>query len=1433
LGGTGTISIGFAAHITAAAPGGPRHDRKLTSAERRAQANGIWLCGSHAKLIDSDEKHFSVALLHKWKQQAEEKAFMEVATARHGATFPHVQIDLDEEDRALIRGLGLPSEDDLEGVTKRIRAASQADILAFKSQREWPSHSVNLNLNARDSSGTHAIDISGLAAAIHVAREASLVAAPGTGKTTTLVQTADAILATCPSVAVLVPFAEWSSRSDTILQSLTHRNAFQSFREQHFMLLAVNARLVLLLDGWNELDPESKKRAIHEMSALRRDYPLLAILISTRRQARDVPISGPTIEIEALSDGQQLEIARAFRGDDGEALLDQAWRTPGVRELISIPLYLNALLLSAKGATMPRTKEEVLRIFVDEHEKRSDRAATLEHELLGVHRELLIALAIGATNSANTVIQEGRARAVISEAEAKLVEAGQITERPQPGTVLDVLVNQHILVRSGRDDSVSFQHQQFQEWYASFGVERTMLSASVGDSGAVRKLAIDMLNMPAWEESVLFACERLSRADVTGIKAVANAILKTLSIDPLLAAEMIYRSADDVWASVSSEVVSFGVRWHKPGKVDRALNFMITTGRAEFSPYVWSLVANANDQVHLSALRVARRFRPSVLGEDVARQMAQVPDGIRENVLSEIASRSGFDGIELATRLAKTDPSPTVQCEVIESLLFRRADRFALDILNAAPDTVWTLLAKKGYEDEIDDENVAARLRRERHAHIERETNPLRKLARLLDRPNPDSTTAKQVAELIESEQFPVKESDASWKFKEALERYPNEAGKAMLRRIELGRAIPFRAEEFLKAIPPVDDGAIAAMVLDPKNDNDLAKLAPVLVGEKTVGALLDSLLELNQRIKGIQPLDEPTRSEYWRLHGRIAATRANAFLPALIRRSVTKDPHQIALLADLLARHGSPGEVVPLSGDPAVLASITAIVQNWLEALLTSPDATRHDFSEVVRVIERVPHPTFIDGLRRLLDEDFTRWRRARQQLLERPMPSDIRSDARTSYSTQYQRAFAAIGGDQVAKLMESYLPDLDFGVDAACVMKEIWKKERNIPKEDFFRPSPDYSEVATRRAKNQQQAGNTSAFAKAIFGVVEKFGRPACDEAHQLHALSLAKVALSMPHGNKDLTIQALLRLPLSHAVKHALMTSLVLAGEVINADLVLTGLRGLLDDAKTKSWLLDDNVNRIGERIALLPFSDRPRAIFEALELVDARFREPWKLRGLVSALGKSPDPQSEAILAELATRDPRFYRVHEWVSALLGRPTVTTTRLLLDLISSAALPQGQESYDGWRLSNELAGLIHANPVLRQELLQRYADLKPGKGRSILEQAVVELATPDGLMAMIKVYAAEKRPFDGALSRMLERIALGKQPVSESPDAYELYSVDVSNLRKQLFAMLNGPEANVAEACLTAIDELRDEHGRADSEPRHPDLTTGCPWPQITGS
>lgn len=70
----GYVNIGVAAHICAAAPGGKRYDRAMSHEERKSILNGIWLCQSCSKLIDSDEIEFTEELLHEWKYCAEMKA---------------------------------------------------------------------------------------------------------------------------------------------------------------------------------------------------------------------------------------------------------------------------------------------------------------------------------------------------------------------------------------------------------------------------------------------------------------------------------------------------------------------------------------------------------------------------------------------------------------------------------------------------------------------------------------------------------------------------------------------------------------------------------------------------------------------------------------------------------------------------------------------------------------------------------------------------------------------------------------------------------------------------------------------------------------------------------------------------------------------------------------------------------------------------------------------------------------------------------------------------------------------------------------------------------------------------------------------------------------------------------------------------------------
>lgn len=66
-----SFSIGVAAHICAASPGGPRYDPRMSKEDRKSCENGIWLCQTHSRMIDVDPARFPVVLLKAWKEEAE------------------------------------------------------------------------------------------------------------------------------------------------------------------------------------------------------------------------------------------------------------------------------------------------------------------------------------------------------------------------------------------------------------------------------------------------------------------------------------------------------------------------------------------------------------------------------------------------------------------------------------------------------------------------------------------------------------------------------------------------------------------------------------------------------------------------------------------------------------------------------------------------------------------------------------------------------------------------------------------------------------------------------------------------------------------------------------------------------------------------------------------------------------------------------------------------------------------------------------------------------------------------------------------------------------------------------------------------------------------------------------------------------------------
>ena len=1434
------INIGVAAHITAAASEGPRYEKALTPEQRRSFENGIWLCQTCSKLIDSDVPRYPAETLRQWKKRAEDGAFASISS-QPGGRFGLVRalLELDDEDRELLRRLGLSPEESVETITARLRSAVSEDLAAFRAAKRWPHHVIGRDVALLTPGKAQPLTLSGLAAAIGSVERVTLVSDPGTGKTTFLVGLAESILAEDHLVPALIPLSEWSDRKEDLLTFLGHRHALRGFRPQHWMQVAFHGRLVLLLDGWNELDSASRLRLSRELEALRRDFPLLGILLTTRRQ--HLTREGPHVEIQPLARTHQRELARALRGGAGETLVEQAWRTPGIRELVEIPLYLTALLEGSAGDRFPETREELLRAFVAQLEREEDRRLILDEALQGQHRNFLITLASEANHLANTAIPDEEARRAVAVRERELVEAGQFAQGPEPKFVLETLVNSHALVRppEGAGSSVAFQHQQIQEWYASFEVERFMRRSADGDAAARAQLKREALDRLSWEESVLFACERVSRESQRGTEVIVHAVRLTLSIDPMLAAEMIRRSAEGVWSQIAAEVIAFVHRWHRAGTPDRGARFMIMTSRAEFSEPIWALVGHPTDQIAMHAMQLAPRFYVSVLGPNGAQRLATLPMPARARVISAIAYEGGYEGMELAAQLAQADAEPKVTAEVLEALDFRGAARLVTEVLRRSSEPVWARIARKDTVERVSDPELDARLRRGREAYLAGLDDPVQVIHRLAEATPKSAASAERLQALLRSPTFRAREDRGRTAIESAFKAYPAETALALLDRLERGLDLPYRSEEMLAAAPAVEGGPIVERALQVRTNAQPMRPEFAVLGPRIVGQMIDRLWALDEEyVRANYQWTQPNSNEALHLRNAIPATRLSSFIAAFLERANTEDPGKIARLADFLALRGRGDESDRVEFPPPLRETLVQLLLRWIEILLRSSEATRHDMAAVTRAVATLGDARLVPGLREMLRRDLTGWARAREVRARSNRRLPEPRDSTVGYVVDYQKALVATAGQEAIAVLHEFLPDLMFGAFAAGALVEITQPTLG---RTAARPwlGRDFSRVKDRRAQRASSGGaKTSDVGERIFAVVRTLLEDTPDSAHAQHAIQLAVRGLVLPHPSDPALLNRLMVLAQTPRTQRQLMTALVLAGEIVSAAVLIRGVDELLNAPEARRWELSRDSWELSEWLELFPFSDRPQTLLEMWEGLPSELRQGYRWQGVLRAVGFSPDADKGLeVLAGLAQRNPSFLGQHEWLQALTILNGESAAKVLLQAVLDARSDVGvprPERIESHQLGQQLAGYARRFPPVRAQMLLEYGRLPAGFARSLLEEALAHAAIPDALVALIQGYVTHGRAFDQRLAQAAERLALGRRPSDQFSGAYELFSVPLGGLRRDLFRMTatEGPESTLALHCLLEIEQVRDEHGRLDVEPRHPDVESGRPWPPEAG-
>lgn len=1429
--GTGAINIGVAAHITAASAGGPRYDAALTNEQRKDAANGIWLCQDHAHAIDADDDGFSADTLRTWKRQAQARSLQALMAGMAGAS-PNRGFLLDPDDGIDIRHrFNLAGDEDLVALKAGLLAAAREDAAAFRRTRYWTEHAIELKLRLKGDAGADSFSAHDLAITTEAFNEIVILSPPGTGKTTTLLQLAEAIIDKRGAVANFLPLDDWSAQSHSLFESILERQAFRPYRQDHLRLLAHTGELTLVLDGWNQLDGASRRRARNELEGLCRDFPKLGIVISSRNLSVAVPFATTVVAIEPLDHAQQRQVASEMRGADGETLLEEARAIPGLRELVSVPLFLNAILRLSPGSRLPTTKEGVLAAFVEQHNQVANRSEALRDATLGHEQEILADLAAAATRTANTSLPDGNARASVQTTQRRLADEGQISaySAPQPMTVLDALIAEHLLVRSsGTSAGYSFQHQQFQEWYASFAVEHAMRNMAAGDATAAEQLAIEFLDVRPWEESILFASERMASGTSADLDAVAKTIVRCLSIDPMLAAEIIFR-APAAWGRVEHEVTGFLRRWHQPDKVDRAIGFIVNSGRPEFAELLWPLLADSEHRRHLDVLRAGRRFPPSLL-PDMETRLATLEELTRAEVLGEMVGHGGMEGALFAASVAQTDSSVHVKKEVVKSLYWHGADQQAARVLQDAPLELWQELASGHPLTEIHNTAVATRMAAERRAAFERMQNPGHKLHFVLNGNVDGIDTEQEVFTLLADPALEVRASAADHALYRAHERYPSIVASALVRRIEQGLEIPFRALLLLQEQHIVtDEDPIRSMVNNAALDEKIRTNAASIIGPVSIGRLIDAQLELDAPAASDPAARRPLAEQQRFLEGLVITAPYSSLVAAVLARADTTDPRRIALFAELLASHRGQDSVIR---PPAILeeeqkTQLVDTLLRWVPTMVDAADSTRAELAELARAIGSVGDARLAEPLDRLLSEDLRRWDISRAALVASGY-RDQTSDARRSWTNWYQRAFIAIGTEQAKSRLIQRLSHPQFGAEAASALMQLWEQRHLVATPSTF--SRTFLREMAVRCGRRLREHPPAPEALAILGTVASLLEGG-NEDEQLHAIRLAVAVFRMPCGDISALVHRLIKLPAPLSLQQDLYIALALSGERLQADAIRSCIRALLVESVAKPWVLGDNGSAFFRWAELLAFSEHPAAMLdEVAALEQSHLKQPYQLRGLLAALGASAEPTAEDVLIRFATLIPGLAQQHEWLVALRTRGTESSGRALLQLLRDGIFDEPKHR-DAEALGTYLAQLAKNHPAFRIEMLELIKNLRKGTLTLAIEHALLTLSDTESILSLIHYYARTGQT-GNSLYMSIKKSLVDERPSVQFSGAAILLPVPANDLRRRLFtlALAQSSEADIARQCLTLIDGIREDYGYPESETRHPDIRSRQPWPLL---
>lgn len=1313
------------------------------------------------------------------------------------------------------------------------------------------------------------LDLASLQAALLESRRIVLEAPAGRGKTTTLVQLAKRH-GEQGELAFLIDLPAWVTSRVDLLAFIARMPAFLSraIHAEDLARLYGAVHCSFLLNGWNEVSDSYSEEAERALAHVERNSPKAGIIVATRTHHIRPNLAGSfRTRLLSLSRGQRTEYLQQALGSRADELGTQLDGDPVLDDLTRTPLILaEVTTIFLSGGPIPKTKVGVLASVMRLLEQADEHRGALERPpLTGHSRDYLAELAVQMTTQGDAKIEEARARSTVHSLSLKLNANGQIATLPEPVAILSALCAHHVLERLEYPTvGFRFQHQQFQEFYATVVLKR-QLWGLVGkdDPDGNRRFAREYVNKPVWEEPLRMIADEIGDLSVEPsgtVDAVAvgrRLIELALAIDPVFAAELSRLCGAVVWREVRGVVGDRLRSWYRvPDEHHRrcALAGMLATGSEEFIDILVPLLTSDDQQVRLRAYRAWGEFHVSSLGSDWRRVVAGWKEEHRADFIGEVVRERWM--ADIAEEFTRTDPSPRVRAAALRALQWVGAS----DALGR----VLTALDEEAFEKVLRDRvlhSVPVGLKPRPLATYER---LLQKVEDPLERLRIQLATAEAGGERVSEE---VKEELTRWPsgrvadtaqslLKSALEVVrktdPRWVSHWVAGRIVDGSLWGDHWTALISSVPASLRQTLLERIgsedLEQRNTRGIISVLAATADADLAGDVFSRWCGLRADVSAAAGESAQARWAISRqLEELFRALPPNVAVSGMLSRLSTKfDAVEYGVAIELLGRIGAEDSDLRSQVQGDLRQILRRYLKEGVPFALSQDDFSGQLKMHLALSLARVGDPEDMADLHRLIRADIERERRGRAARL-RGERGPLADGGITRCSNWHVRAVAWLDPRRAEEILLEVLCEPEYEQDAATALVQL-ARTQNSERRVGFRTT-DYLVVWEARAGRRATGFDEDrrhryavAIKQRISEIMEDRSRSGDPDSFNGRLKGLASTVAVLDGRESAEFAMEILALPgeWDGWTRADALEALLFSGARLGAEAALRVLNPTIDHIRTRGYHDQQGLYLLGRCLCLLPFLDNPSIGIARIREIVAATRFPrYELREVVTALGHSRCNDALGFLLELATAGGNGLQgiAGEWIDAVAALDTPESKRVLLSFvdpdIGDLGVEQHFEHHDLERLASRIADIARAEAAVRDRLCLVCARQLSPAMRLLLADVVTRLGTRDALVAgldLIQDHANPPIPYE--LMRGLETVFLERRPYGKTGYTYMLEPRSANEIRSRLFEMVlnDGPRRHSALALLGQIESWRLDYGRPSSEPRHPAFDSGVPWPPI---